>query len=86
MNLVQDSHRSPLGEKFIDGIMCFVDTSALRSFPLTRYKQGVHPSVMQKLAGHSTARITMEVYTHANMDAQRDAMEAMQQAFTKKSA
>ena len=49
-------------------------------------KQGVHPSVMQKLAGHSTARITMEVYTHANMDAQRDAMNAMQQVFVKKSA
>ena len=47
-------------------------------------RQGVHPSVMQKLAGHSTARITMEIYTHANMDAQREAMDAMQQAFTQK--
>lgn len=46
--------------------------------------QGVHPPVMQKLAGHSTARITMEIYTHANMDAQREAMDAMQQTFTQK--
>lgn len=44
-------------------------------------KKGVHPSVMQKLAGHSTARITMEVYTHANMDDKRAAMDALQEAF-----
>ena len=44
-------------------------------------KSGVHPSVMQKLAGHSTARITMEVYTHANMDDKRAAMECLQEAF-----
>ena len=43
-------------------------------------KKGVHPSVMQKLAGHSTARITMEVYTHANMDDKRAAMDALQEA------
>ena len=44
-------------------------------------RQGVHPSVMKKLAGHSTARITMEIYTHANMNAQREAMKAIQKAF-----
>ena len=44
-------------------------------------KSGVHPSVMQKLAGHSTARITMEVYTHANMDDKRAAMDALQEVF-----
>ena len=44
-------------------------------------KSGVHPSVMQKLAGHSTARITMEVYTHANMDDKRAAMSALQATF-----
>lgn len=44
-------------------------------------EQGVHPSVMQKLAGHSTSRITMEIYTHVNMEAQRDAMDCMQQVF-----
>ena len=42
---------------------------------------GVHPSVMQKLAGRFTARIRMEVYTHANMDDKRAAMDALQGAF-----
>ena len=38
---------------------------------------------MQKLAGHSTSRITMDVYTHANLEDKRQAMESMQEAFTK---
>lgn len=44
-------------------------------------KQGVHPSVMQHLAGHSNARVTMEIYTHVNLDAKRDAMKALEQIF-----
>jgi integrase len=36
---------------------------------------------MQKLAGHSTARITMEIYTHANMDSQRAAMSTLDNVF-----
>lgn len=44
-------------------------------------KQGVYPSVMQRLAGHSNARVTMEIYTHVNLDAKRDAMKALEQIF-----
>lgn len=44
-------------------------------------KKGVHPSIMQKLAGHSTARITMEIYTHANMEDKRAAMNSLQEVF-----
>lgn len=44
-------------------------------------QQGVHPSVMQHLAGHSNARVTMEIYTHVNLDAKRDAMKALEQIF-----
>ena len=40
-------------------------------------------SATQKLAGHSTSRLTMDVYTHANLEDKRQAMESMQQAFTK---
>ncbi|MBQ9003462.1 MAG: site-specific integrase [Eggerthellaceae bacterium] len=42
---------------------------------------GVHPAVMQKLAGHSSARTTMDIYTHVNVDAKRAAMELMQMEF-----
>lgn len=53
------------------------------SFLTVAAQQGVHPSVMQKLAGHSTSRITMDVYTHANLEDKRKAMDSMQEAFTK---
>ena len=42
---------------------------------------GVHPAVMQKLAGHCSARTTMDIYTHVNVDAKRAAMEIMQMEF-----
>jgi len=42
---------------------------------------GIHPAVMQKLAGHSSARTTMDIYTHINVDAKREAMELMQMEF-----
>ena len=35
---------------------------------------GVHPKVMQELAGHYSSQITMEIYTHVNMEAKRDAV------------
>lgn len=44
-------------------------------------EQGVHPSVMQKLAGHSSPEITMKIYTHINVEAKKAAMEAMQNAY-----
>lgn len=43
--------------------------------------QGVHPSVMMKLAGHKNPNITMRIYTHVNMESKRDAMDAMQAAY-----
>ena len=51
------------------------------SFLTLAAQKGVHPSVMQKLSGHSTARITMEVYTHANMEDKRAAMDSLQEVF-----
>ena len=43
--------------------------------------QGVHPSVMMRLAGHKNPTITMKIYTHVNMESKREAMEAMQAAY-----
>ncbi|MBR1830295.1 MAG: site-specific integrase, partial [Atopobiaceae bacterium] len=42
---------------------------------------GVHPAIMQQLAGHSSAKTTMDIYTHVNMDSKRAAVMAMQDAF-----
>ena len=54
----------------------------LRHSFLTRAAaSGVHPAVMQKLAGHNSPKITLDIYTHVNMDQQREAMEAMQGIF-----
>ena len=38
---------------------------------------GVHPKVMQELAGHYSSQITMDIYTHVNMDAKREASIAL---------
>ena len=42
---------------------------------------GVHPKVMQELAGHYSSQITMDIYTHVNMDAKRDAVAAVSKVF-----
>lgn len=42
---------------------------------------GVHPKVMQELAGHYSSQITMDIYTHVNMDAKRDAIAAVSKIF-----
>ena len=42
---------------------------------------GVHPKVMQELAGHYSSQITMDIYTHVNMDAKREAVAAVSKAF-----
>lgn len=43
--------------------------------------QGVHPSVMMRLAGHKSPNITMKIYTHVNMESKREAMDAMEAAY-----
>lgn len=42
---------------------------------------GVHPKVMQELAGHYSSQITMDIYTHVNMDAKRQAVAAVSKVF-----
>ncbi len=44
-------------------------------------EKGVHPKVMQELAGHYSSQITMDVYTHVNMDAKREAVAAVSKLF-----
>lgn len=42
---------------------------------------GVHPSVMQKMLGHSTSKMSLEVYTHVNQDDLALANEKFQSLF-----
>ncbi len=44
-------------------------------------EEGVHPKVMQELAGHASSRTTMDIYTHVNMDSKRAAAASMEDAF-----
>ncbi|WP_302395968.1 hypothetical protein [Eggerthella sinensis] len=37
--------------------------------------------VMQELAGHYSSSITMDIYTHVNMDAKREAETAVSKVF-----
>jgi integrase len=36
---------------------------------------------MQELAGHYSSQITMDIYTHVNMDSKRQAVAALSEAF-----
>lgn len=45
---------------------------------------GVHPKVMQELAGHYSSQITMDIYTHVNMEAKRAAVDAVSGLFAKR--
>lgn len=40
--------------------------------------EGVHPRVMQDLAGHSDSRTTLEIYTHINMEQKLCAVDALE--------
>lgn len=44
-------------------------------------ESGVHPKVMQELAGHASAQITMDIYTHVNMREKKAAAESVSQFF-----
>ena len=41
----------------------------------------MHPKVMQELAGHYSSQLTMDVYTHVNMDAKREAVASASKLF-----
>lgn len=41
---------------------------------------GVHPTVAQALAGHSTSKITMEVYSHIDMSGKVDGVATLEKA------
>ena len=43
-------------------------------------RSGVHPKVMQALADHANCAITMDIYTHTDMTAKRDAAEALKRS------
>lgn len=43
-------------------------------------RAGVHPKVMQALADHANCAITMDIYTHTDMTAKRDAAEALKRS------
>ena len=42
-------------------------------------KADVHPSVMQKFLGHSTSRLSLEVYTHVHQEDMNIAKDKLQQ-------
>ena len=53
----------------------------LRHTFLTNLAQaGVHPSVMQKLAGHSSMNTTMKIYTHVHSEDLKDAIDSLASA------
>ena len=71
LRLWWERHRSDYG---MDGWVLH----ELRHTYLTNLAQaGVHPSVMQRLAGHSSITTTMRIYTHVHDEDMREAMESL---------
>lgn len=52
------------------------------SYLSTLALRGVHPKVMQELAGHASSEITMDIYTHVNMEAKRAAVDVVGDLFS----
>ena len=52
------------------------------SYLSTLALKGVHPKVMQELAGHASSEITMEIYTHVNMEIKRAAADVVSGLFS----
>ncbi len=82
-NMPRDNERVPMlradeeaaGIEYRDAEGRYADFHALRHTFLTNLaRSGVHPKVAQKLARHSTIRLTMDRYTHAAMDDQTAAL------------
>lgn len=48
--------------------------------------QGVHPKIVSELLGHTTIRVTMDIYSHVLPDMQREAVVAMERLLTPKPA
>lgn len=46
-------------------------------------EEGVHPKVMQELAGHASSKTTMDIYTHVNMDIKRAAAGVTEDVFSR---
>lgn len=48
-------------------------------------EEGVHPKIMQELAGHASSKTTMDIYTHVNMDIKRTAAHVTEDVFRRES-
>ena len=48
--------------------------------------QGIHPKIVSELLGHTTIRVTMDIYSHVLPDMQREAVLAMERLLTPKPA
>jgi integrase len=46
-------------------------------------RMGVHPKVAQDRLGHSTMKLTLELYTHADLEQQREAAAKLDERFGK---
>jgi integrase len=60
----------------------FTIHSLRHTFATTLAEKGVHPSIAQKMLGHSDIRMTLAIYTHATYGMQDAATDALQEAFS----
>jgi len=55
---------------------------ARHTFATWMLEQNVHPKVVSELLGHSSIRITLDLYTHVSLDLEKQAAATLNAAFT----
>ena len=55
---------------------------ARHTFATWMLEQNVHPKVVSELLGHSSIRMTLDLYTHVSLDLEKQAAATLNAAFT----
>jgi integrase len=56
---------------------------ARHTFATWMLEQGVSPKVVQTMLGHSSIKITMDLYSHVSLDLERQAAATLNAALTR---
>lgn len=54
------------------------------TFATLAIKEGVNPKVLSEMLGHSSVKVTLDIYFHVSLDMQGEAAEKIEQVFTRK--
>jgi integrase len=83
-NLHNRDFRPLLKKAGLDG-EGFTLHSLRHTFATTLPAKGANPATVQRILGHSDIRMTLQIYTHLNHDMQEVAVDAISEAYPRRS-